>query len=43
LGRNPKTGVEAVITARRSVKFLASPVLKARVNGEDPSNLEGDA
>jgi integration host factor subunit alpha len=43
LGRNPKTGVEAVITARRSVKFLASPVLKARVNGEDPSHIEEDA
>ena len=42
-GRNPMNGIDAVITARRSVKFLASPVLKARVNGEDPSNLEEDA
>ena len=43
MGRNPKTGVEAIITARRSVKFVPSPVLVARVNGEDPSNLEEDA
>lgn len=42
-GRNPKSGIDAVITARRSVKFLASPFLKAKVNGEDFSNLEDDA
>jgi integration host factor subunit alpha len=43
LGRNPKSGIDAVITARRSVKFLPSPVLRAKVNGEDLSNLEEDA
>ncbi len=43
LGCNPKSGVDAVITARRSVKFLASPFMKARVNGEDPTNLEENA
>jgi integration host factor subunit alpha len=34
IGRNPKTGVEAPITARRVMTFKASPVLIARVNGE---------
>ncbi len=43
LGRNPKSGIDAVITARRSVKFLPSPVLRAKVNGEDLSNLDEDA
>jgi len=33
-GRNPKTGVEAPITARKVIIFKASPVLAARVNGE---------
>ena len=33
-GRNPKTGVEAPITARKVLTFKASPVLLARVNGE---------
>ena len=41
-GSNPKTLKEAVITARRSVKFIASPFLKAIVNGEDTSNLKDD-
>ena len=30
-GRNPKTGVEATITARRVVTFKPSPMLKARL------------
>ena len=34
-GRNPKTGEEAVITARRVVKFTPSPILNARVNGDE--------
>ena len=42
-GRNPKSGIDAVITARRSVKFLASPFLKGRVNGEYTGNLDEDA
>jgi integration host factor subunit alpha len=33
-GRNPKTGEEVTITARRVVNFRPSQVLKARVNGE---------
>lgn len=34
IGRNPKTGIEAVISARRVVTFSPSPVLIARVNME---------
>ena len=34
-GRNPKTGEEVTITARRVVNFRPSQVLKARVNGEE--------
>ena len=33
VGRNPRTGVEAKITARRVLTFKASPTLIARVNG----------
>ena len=33
VGRNPKTGVNAVITPRRVLTFKASPVLVAKVNG----------
>ena len=43
MGRNPMTGIEAVIAARRSVTFVPSPVLIAKVNGEDTSNLDDDA
>jgi len=32
IGRNPKTGVEALIAPRRVTVFRPSPVLKARVN-----------
>jgi integration host factor subunit alpha len=32
-GRNPRSGKEAVVTARRSIKFVASPVLKEIMNG----------
>jgi integration host factor subunit alpha len=35
-GRNPRTGVEAKIDARRVLTFKPSPTLIARVNG-DPS------
>ena len=34
VGRNPKTGIEAPITARRVLTFSASPMLVAQVNGE---------
>ena len=33
-GRNPRSGKEAVVTARRSIKFVASPVLKEIINCE---------
>jgi integration host factor subunit alpha len=32
IGRNPKSGVEATISARRSVSFKPSPLLKTKVN-----------
>jgi integration host factor subunit alpha len=35
-GRNPRTGVEAKIEARRVLTFKASPTLIARVNGDQP-------
>ena len=31
-GRNPKTGIQAIISARRVVSFRPSPKLKTRVN-----------
>jgi integration host factor subunit alpha len=31
VGRNPKTGVEATISARRVVSFKASQIMRARV------------
>jgi integration host factor subunit alpha len=34
VGRNPRTGVEARITARRVLTFKASPTLIAKINGE---------
>jgi len=33
VGRNPKTGAAAVISARRSVVFKAAPKLKAKLAG----------
>lgn len=35
IGRNPKTGVEAVISARNVVVFKASHKLKKRINGSE--------
>ncbi len=32
VGRNPKTGEEATITARRSVSFRTSQILKTRIS-----------
>lgn len=34
IGRNPRTGVEAVITSRRVMTFKASPRLVRLVNGD---------
>ncbi len=36
IGRNPKTGEDAVISARRVSSFKASKKLKAKVNNGDP-------
>jgi len=36
IGRNPKTGVEAPIAARRVVMFKASQALRDRVSGNSP-------
>ena len=42
LGRNPKTGKAATISARKVISFRASKQLKARVRGKtDGSNDEG--
>lgn len=43
VGRNPKTGAEYPITARRVLTFKASPRLVAAINGETLENdEEGD-
>ena len=33
VGRNPKTGIEAIITSRRVLSFRPSHILKDRVDG----------
>ncbi len=35
LGRNPKTGVRAMVSARLVVVFKSSKILRARINGDD--------
>jgi integration host factor subunit alpha len=40
IGRNPRTGVEARITARRVLTFKPSPTLISRINGETPAGEE---
>jgi integration host factor subunit alpha len=42
IGRNPRTGVEATIDARRVMTFKASPTLIARVNGLAPPADDND-
>jgi integration host factor subunit alpha len=42
VGRNPRTGEEMVITARRVITFKVSQVLKAMLNGLDYSNIKED-
>jgi integration host factor subunit alpha len=39
IGRNPQTGSQIKISARRVLTFRPSQVLKAILNGEDISNL----
>ena len=40
-GRNPQTGEQIKITARRVITFKPSQVLKAMLNGEEYSHLIG--
>lgn len=42
VGRNPQTGDQIKISARRVLTFRPSQVLKAILNGEDISNLKDD-
>ena len=32
IGRNPKTGVEHVISSRNTISFIASKILKSKIN-----------
>lgn len=42
VGRNPQTGEQIKISARRVLTFRPSQVLKAILNGEDPTNVKED-
>ncbi len=42
VGRNPQTGAQIKISARRVLTFRPSQVLKAILNGEDITNLRDD-
>jgi integration host factor subunit alpha len=42
IGRNPQTGDQIKISARRVLTFRPSQVLKALLNGEDITNLTDD-
>lgn len=42
VGRNPQTGDQIKISARRVLTFRPSQVLKAILNGEDITNLKDD-
>ena len=42
VGRNPQTGEQIKISARRVLTFRPSQVLKAMLNGEDFSHLTDD-
>ena len=39
IGRNPQTGEQITISARRVLTFRPSQVLKAVLNGQDPSTV----
>jgi integration host factor subunit alpha len=41
-GRNPRTGEDAVVTARRVVKFRASQMLRKTMNNEESKGLDLD-
>jgi integration host factor subunit alpha len=42
IGRNPQTGDQITISARRVLTFRPSQVLKAILNGEDITNIKED-
>ncbi len=42
IGRNPQTGEQIKISARRVLTFRPSQVLKAMLNGEDYAHLKDD-
>jgi len=42
IGRNPQTGDQITISARRVLTFRPSQVLKAVLNGEDATGLKDD-
>lgn len=42
VGRNPQTGDQIKISARRVLTFRPSQVLKAMLNGEDVTNMKDD-
>ena len=42
VGRNPRTGEEMIITARRVITFKVSQVLKAMLNGLDYKDIKED-
>ena len=42
VGRNPQTGEQITISARRVLTFRPSQVLKAMLNGEDITGLKDD-
>ena len=42
VGRNPQTGQQIKIGARRVLTFRPSQVLKAVLNGQDPAGLDPD-
>ncbi len=42
IGRNPQTGEQIMISARRVLTFRPSQVLKAMLNGEDLTGVKDD-
>jgi len=42
IGRNPQTGEQIKISARHVLTFRPSQVLKAILNGEDPTGLQDE-
>ncbi len=42
IGRNPQTGTQIIISARKVLNFRPSQVLKAMLNGEDITGLTDD-